>query len=117
MGWFWMTNRQRIKKLHADFAFAWEQLNLRLDRLENLTNSGHSKIKGAIVATQQELTQQVNDLSVQLTKVFGEITKKIADLETALANQSNVTPELQSAFDSLKAIGQTLDDVVPDPVA
>jgi len=67
--------------------------------------------------TQQELVEQVNQLTTQVAKIGTEtsaLIQKVADLEAALNSQPNVTPELQVAFDALKAQVQTVDDLVPD---
>lgn len=66
------------------------------------------------MAKQSDLAQQLNDLVTQLSKVNTEITGKISDLEAELANQDNVSPGLQAAFDALKPSVQALDDIVPD---
>lgn len=69
-----------------------------------------------IMGTQADLAAQLAALSDQLVKAKGEIVAKIADLETAIGNQDNVSPELQAAFDALKPAAQALDDIVPDVV-
>lgn len=69
------------------------------------------------MSTQQELATQLNEITAQVSKIGTETTalvQKVADLEAALANQSNVTPELQAAFDALKAQVTVVDDLVPD---
>lgn len=70
-----------------------------------------------VMSTQAEIAAQLNETTAQLQKIATESAatlQKVADLEAALANQSNVTPELQTAFDALKAQVQTVDDLVPD---
>lgn len=69
------------------------------------------------MATQTELAQGLKDLTTQVAKIGTEteaLKQKVADLEAALANQPNVTEEVQNAFDALKAQVQTVDDLVPD---
>lgn len=69
------------------------------------------------MAKQSELAQQLNDLGVQIGKISQESTatlQKVTELEEALANQDNVSPELQTAFDNLKEQVQKVDDLVPD---
>lgn len=74
-----------------------------------------------IMATQAELAQSLTDLTVQVNKI-GEESKatlqKVTDLETALANAATagqtVAPEVQAAFDALKASVQAVDDLVPN---
>lgn len=73
-----------------------------------------------IMATQQELVQQLTDLTANVTKIGAETTtliQKVTDLEAALAGQANVTPELQAAFDALKAQVVAVDELVPDQPA
>lgn len=70
-----------------------------------------------IMDTQKDIAQGINTLTTQVGKIGAESTKtlqKVTDLEAALANQDNVSPELQSAFDALKAQVQTVDDLIPD---
>ncbi len=70
------------------------------------------------MATQAELATQLSGVKDQLVKVGTEIDTlqtKVADLQAAIANAGNVTPELQAAFDALKTQAQVLDDLNPDP--
>lgn len=67
-----------------------------------------------IMATQQELAQQLRDVIAQNEKARVEILGKIADLEDALANSGNTTPEVDAALADLKASVQADDDIVPD---
>jgi hypothetical protein len=70
-----------------------------------------------IMSTQQEIAAGLNAATEQLKKIAtesGKTLQKVSELEAALANQSNVTPELQSAFDALKTQVQVVDDLVPD---
>lgn len=67
--------------------------------------------------TQAELAAEMNQISAQLTKVAGESKQtldKVKELEEALNSQENVSPELQSAFDNLKAQVLVVDDLIPD---
>ena len=70
----------------------------------------------SIMATQAELAQQLRDINTQNEKSRVEILQKIADLEAALANAGNTTPEVDEAVAALKASVQTDDDIVPDPI-
>lgn len=70
-----------------------------------------------IMATQQELAAQLNQVATQVQKIGTEtstLVQKVADLEEAIGNQNDVSPELQSAFDALKSQVQTVDDLVVD---
>jgi hypothetical protein len=70
----------------------------------------------SIMATQAELAQQLRDINTQNEKSRVEILQKIADLEAALANAGNTTPEVDEAVAALKASVQTDDDIVPDQI-
>ena len=70
-----------------------------------------------IMTTQAELAAQLTALKTQNDKARAEVLAKIAELEAALAGQSNVTPEVETAFAALKASVQTDDDIVPDAPA
>lgn len=67
------------------------------------------------MATQAELAQQLSEITAQNEKAKAEIVGKIADLEAAIANGGNTTPEVDAALASLKASVQSTDDIVPDP--
>ena len=73
----------------------------------------HFNIK-IIMANQAELAQQLRDITAQNEKARTEILKKIADLETALANAGTTTPEVDEAVAALKASVQTDDDLNED---
>lgn len=76
----------------------------------------HQKLE-KIMSTQTEFAAQVQAISTQVAKI-GEESKitlqKVIDLEAALANQDNVSPELQAAVDELKQQVQVVDDLVAD---
>ncbi len=60
-----------------------------------------------------ELAALITGVSDQLAKAKGEIVAKIAALEAALSN-TELPAEAQTAMDNLKAVAQSLDDIVPD---
>ena len=67
--------------------------------------------------TQAELAAELTAVKEQVTKIGSEtsaLKQNVSDLEVALGNQTNVSPEVQAAFDALKAQVQTVDDLVPD---
>jgi chromosome segregation ATPase len=72
-----------------------------------------------IIMEQSELAAQLTALQTQTEKAKAEILSKIADLEgaldAALDAADDVTPEVQAAFDALKASVQGVDDIVADP--
>lgn len=80
----------------------------------------HQKLN-TIMATQAELAAQLNEVTTQVGKIKTETQAtltKVSELEAALANQDNVSPELQTAFDNLKAQVIAVDELIPDaPVA
>lgn len=65
--------------------------------------------------TQAELAQDLRDIRTQNEKARVEILQKIADLEAAIINSGNTTPEVDEALEALKASVQVDDDIVPDP--
>jgi chromosome segregation ATPase len=72
------------------------------------------KILKLIKMEQSELAAQLTALQTQTEKAKAEIISKIADLEGALDAADDVTPEVQAAFDALKASVQGVDDIVAD---
>lgn len=66
------------------------------------------------MATQAQVAQDLVALKTQLTKVGNEVLGKLAELETALANQGNATPEVEAALAALKTSVQAVDDLIPD---
>lgn len=84
--------------------------------LKKIIYETHHLIK-KLMATQAEIAQQLADLGTQIGKIGTETTatlQKVAELEAALGNQTDVSPELQAAFDGLKAQVQVVDDLIPD---
>lgn len=63
-----------------------------------------------MAADMNAMTQKVAKIGTESTKTL----EKVAELEAALANQDNVSPELQTAFDNLKAQVTVVDDLIPD---
>jgi methyl-accepting chemotaxis protein len=71
----------------------------------------------SIMTTQAELAAGIAEITETVKRIKTESTttlQKVTDLETALANAGNVTPEVQQAFDDLKAQVKAVDDLVPD---
>jgi hypothetical protein len=74
--------------------------------------------KELIMATQAEIAAGLTAASAALTKIGQETTTtldKVRALEEQI-NNGNVSPELQAAFDDLKAQVQRVDDMVPDAI-
>lgn len=67
-----------------------------------------------IMATQQELAQELTNLKTQEDKAHAELLQKISDLEAAIVAAGNSTPEVDAALVALKASVQSVDDIVPD---
>lgn len=70
------------------------------------------------MASQSEIAAGIAQVNTQLQKVSSESTitlDKVRALEEQIAN-GDVSPELQAAFDDLKAQVQKVDDLVPDAV-
>ena len=71
-----------------------------------------------IMATQAEIAAGLTTASAALTKIGQETSTtldKVRALEEQISN-GNVSPELQAAFDDLKAQVQKVDDMVPDVI-
>lgn len=75
------------------------------------------KLLKRIAMNMQELTAEMVALKAQNDKARAEVLQKIADLEAAVANAGNTTPEVDAAFADLKASVQTDDDIVTDTPA
>lgn len=70
-----------------------------------------------IMATQEELIAQVQEVTAVVVKVKAEVSAtlvKVSELEAALANAGGVSPELQAAFDELKSQVLVVDSLIPD---
>lgn len=80
---------------------------------------------GAIMATQQELIQTLQDVLAQQTKTAGEIAalqasigalhETITALEGQIAQAGNPSPELVAAVAAVKAKAAEVDGLIPDP--
>lgn len=68
------------------------------------------------MSTQAELAAELRAVVEQNEKAHAEVVAKIADLEAALANAGNTTPEVDEALAALKASVQKDDDLNPDAV-
>lgn len=66
---------------------------------------------------QEQLAEDLKAVSAQIHKIGNESAKtlqKVTELETQLANQPNLIPEVKDAFTNLKNQVQLVDDLVPD---
>jgi len=66
---------------------------------------------------QAELAQQLRDTQQELVKIQTEtqsLIDKVGELETALQNADDVTPELQAAAQAVIDQTKVVDDLVPD---
>lgn len=66
-----------------------------------------------IMAKVSELKAMIDGVKAQVVKAKDEITDKIAKLEAALGD-AELPPEAVTALEELKAVVQTVDDIVPD---
>lgn len=85
-------------------------------RLINLRLGVIEKELETIMATQQDVINDLNAVKDQLTKIGTETTSlltKITDLEKII-NDGPVKPELLAALDAVKAQAKVVDDMVPD---
>ena len=70
-----------------------------------------------IMAEQTQLAAELREVTAQVTKIATEVTttlQKVEVLEAALQAADDVTPEVQEAFDALKAQVIALDEQIPD---
>jgi len=70
-----------------------------------------------IMATQAEAAAQLTAVNERLAKIGGEtqaLTEKIVELQAVLADQNQVSPELQAAIDAVVARAESVDSLVPD---
>ncbi len=77
----------------------------------------HESLLGQIMTGINELPNEFRAMKEQMTKVIGEVTAKVASLESALQQQGTLSPEAQAELDGLKAALQMADDLNPDVVA
>lgn len=94
---------------HVELHRLFEVLEGVKEKLDHLIKHQHQ-----IMSTQAELAAQLSEVAAQVEKAKAEITAKIADLETAIGNAGNTTPEVDAALAALKASVQGVDDIVPD---
>lgn len=70
-----------------------------------------------IMATQQELADQLTAVTAAVAKIGTEtqtLLARIADLEAAVVAAGNTTPEVDAALDALRAQVAVVDELVPD---
>lgn len=60
------------------------------------------------------LADELAGIKATLDKARTEIVSKVNDLEIAVANAGTQTEEVTVAVNDLKAVAQSLDDIVPD---
>ncbi len=116
----------------------FQHLTRRLDRIEHKLNEKVKKEKAGnltevnkqltqirkalkkVMATQEEAAAQLAAANASLTKIGAEtqtLLDKVAVLEAAAGNATEVSPALQAAIDGVVAQAQAVDDLVPDAVA
>lgn len=66
------------------------------------------------IMTNAELTEQLNGVKDQVVKVQAEIQSKLDELATAIANQGNTSPEVESALTGLKDAVSGVDNLIED---
>jgi len=62
------------------------------------------------------LVDELKSIKDQLEKAKSEIVGKVENLETAVAASGTPSAEVTDAVAELKAVAQSLDDLVPDSV-
>jgi ABC-type transporter Mla subunit MlaD len=96
-----------------DFHVQHLTLNVPPEALVQLIATINSA-KEEIMATQAQTTQAVNALKDQVVKSRDEIVARLAELQTAVDNAGNSTPEMDAALEGLRTAVQGVDDIVPD---
>lgn len=82
------------------------------------TNPDQLEKLESIMTTQAQLAAQLTALAEQATKAKNEVLAKFDELQVAITNAGNVTPEVETALAALATAVQATDDLVPDaPVA
>lgn len=82
------------------------------------------RLEQKLMTTQAELAAQLQALAAQAEKSRGEVVaavgalnSRVAELEQALANAGQVSPEVEAAFAAVKNAVQAVDDLNPDAPA
>lgn len=70
-----------------------------------------------IMGTQTEVAEQITALKAQIEKVSTEVQGKLQELETAINDQGDASPEVEAALAGLKTAVQGVDDLIPDAPA
>lgn len=94
----------------------WLKLCLKT-AAKHSTPANIRKLIGEIMVKQAEIAAQLDEVTGTLQKVANEsasLLQKINDLEAQIAQGDDVSPELQAAFDRVKAQAQVVDELVPD---
>ncbi len=105
---------KHLKEITINLHVHYHGDNETLHLLRELKSQGVS-----IMATQKELADDLKAVKDQVAKIGEESSKtlqKVTDLEAALANAGNTTPEVDQAMAALKAQVQLVDDLTPDPL-
>ncbi len=69
------------------------------------------------MASQKEVAESLKALSATISKIGTEtsgLKQKVADLQAAVDNQQNASPELVEAVEALQAQLKVVDDLVED---
>lgn len=99
------------RKVIKDFVI----LGIGLSYLGVLISINHRLKK--LFMKQEELVSELNKVTVNLQKVGNEsaaLVQKVADLEAAIGSQSDVSPDVVTALEAVKAQAKVVDDMVPD---
>ncbi len=104
---------RHLKEIKLDVHLHYHGDSETLHLLRELKSQGEK-----IMATQKDMAEEMKATTEQLKKVAGEsrtLIEKIAALQTVIES-GPVSPELQAAWDEVKAQAKVTDDVVPDEV-
>lgn len=90
-----------------------DEVLTRLDTVESQLNYITTLIR-RVLMDQTLLAQELTNIKNQLDKAKAEVMAKVADLEAALANAGQTTPEVDAALAALRGAAQAIDDLNPD---
>lgn len=82
------------------------------------------ELKEIVTMNQEELKANLQAISDQTAKVFGEVSTQlgslnttIASLQDALAQAGNTSPEVDALVTQLKGQVESIDNLIPDATA
>lgn len=100
--------------IHHYIHYKDEHTKVMLEKIFETVINNNQKLN-KIMATQQQVADQLTALSTQLDKALAEIQAEIEKLTDAVEAAGSSTPEVDAALEALKTKVQALDDLNADP--